>query len=97
MSKYGEVITKKKIVVCCFGIGDDEEFKDQCKRIGELEHEDLSIISIDVTKNETLCEALRIKSRITYIFYKNGEMFYRTGSGVIEILKKQLTKVLKED
>ncbi len=79
MSKFGELIDSEKPVLLNFySVKSGEEashliLKDVVATLGEK----VKVIKIEVEKNKSLVEALRISEVPTYILYKNGEMLWR--------------------
>lgn len=80
MSKFGELIDLKIPVLLDFYTEGNEHsvsmhpvLRDVAAAVGDKG----KVIKIDVTKNNELAEALRIKSLPTLIIYKNGEMIWR--------------------
>ena len=79
MSKFGELIDSEKPVLLNFHSiknGEDAShliLKDVVATLGEK----VKVIKIEVEKNKSLVEALRISEVPTYILYKNGEMLWR--------------------
>ncbi|MGV6846448.1 MAG: thioredoxin family protein [Lutibacter sp.] len=80
MAKFGELISSEIPVLIDF-FADWEEndtqvhatLRDVAAALGDK----AKVIKIDIDKNETLANALRIKGNPTYIIYKNGEMKWR--------------------
>ncbi len=80
MAKFGELISSDIPVLIDF-------YKDFADATGDLHSvlrdvaaalgDRAKVIKIDVDKNETLANALRIKGNPTFIIYKSGEMKWR--------------------
>ncbi|MFV0539680.1 MAG: thioredoxin family protein [Aestuariibaculum sp.] len=86
MSKFGELIDVKVPVLLDFYTAWSEQsasmhsvLLDVAAALGDK----VKVIKIDVDKNETLAEALRVKKLPTLVIYKNGEMKWRQ-SGALD-------------
>jgi thioredoxin 1 len=97
MSKFGELIDSEKPVLLNFHSvksGEDAShiiLKDVVTTLGEK----VKVIKIEVEKNKSLVEALRISEVPTYILYKNGEMLWRhsgeqNADSIISIAEKHI-------
>ena len=81
MAKFGELIGSNIPVLIDFYVEWEEEhandlhgvLRDVAAALGEK----AKVIKIDIEKNETLANALRIKGNPTFIIYKDGEMKWR--------------------
>lgn len=79
MAKFGELISVQKPVLIDFysdlndGTTTIQTLRDVAAALGDS----AKVIKIDIKKNETLAEALRVKGNPTFIIYKNGEMKWR--------------------
>ena len=80
MSKFGELIGVSVPVLLNFYANDNVQstnmhavIRDVASTLGDK----AKIIKIDVTKNEKLAEALRVKGLPTLMIYKAGEMKWR--------------------
>lgn len=80
MAKFGELISSDiPVLIDFFAEWEDEEnnlhsiLRDVAAALGDR----AKVIKIDMDKNETLANALRIKGNPTFIIYKNGEMKWR--------------------
>lgn len=95
MSKFGELIDTDVPVLLCFVTtwdADSKSMNDVIKQVAMMVGYRSKIIKIDVDKNSSLSDALRIKTLPTFIIYKNKEMQWRD-SGVKE--EKYLFETLK--
>ncbi|MDG1038826.1 MAG: thioredoxin family protein [Polaribacter sp.] len=79
MTKFGDLISANKPVLLDF-YADWNELDKRLKMLRDvaavLGHK-AKVIKIDINKNETLANALRVKSNPTFMIYKNGEMKWR--------------------
>ena len=80
MAKFGELISSDIPVLIDFYAewNDDSNnvhstLRDVAAALGDR----AKVIKIDIEKNETLANALRIKGNPTFIIYKDGEMKWR--------------------
>lgn len=80
MAKFGELISSKIPVLIDFYTEWEEDasnvhstLRDVAAALGDS----AKVIKIDIEKNETLANALRIKGNPTFIIYKDGEMKWR--------------------
>ncbi|MGJ8745525.1 thioredoxin family protein [Polaribacter sp.] len=79
MTKFGELINADKPVLIDFYADWSEAensigtLRDVAAALGDK----AKVIKIDIKKNETLAEALRVKGNPTFMIYKNGEMKWR--------------------
>jgi thioredoxin 1 len=81
MAKFGELIGSDIPVLIDFYAEWEEEnsndlhsiLRDVAAALGDR----AKVIKIDIEKNETLANALRIKGNPTFIIYKDGEMKWR--------------------
>jgi len=80
MTKFGELIGSKTPTLIDFYKDWEEEnnnlhsvLRDVAAALGDK----AKVVKIDISKNETLAAALRIKGNPTFIIYKNGEMKWR--------------------
>ena len=98
MSKFGELIDLHIPVLLDFYADWNEQstsmhpvLRDVAAAMGDK----AKIIKIDIKKNETLADALRVKGNPTFMIYKDGEMKWReTGfknaDSLIEIIQKYI-------
>jgi thioredoxin 1 len=79
MTKFGELISVNKPVLIDFYTDWDEvdtsveTLRDVAAAMGDK----AKVIKIDIKKNETLADALRVKGNPTFMIYKDGEMKWR--------------------
>jgi len=80
MTKFGELISSRIPTLVDFHTERDDEnsnlhtiLRDVATVLGDK----AKVVKIDITKNETLASALRIKGNPTFIIYKDGEMKWR--------------------
>ena len=83
MAKFGEIINSVSPTLIDFFSDESIEFnspldthevlKDVAAALGDK----AKVIKIDITKNDELVNALRIKGNPTFIIYKGGEMKWR--------------------
>jgi len=80
MTKFGELIGSNIPTLIDFHKDWEDEnnnlhsiLRDVAAALGDR----AKVVKIDITKNETLASALRIKGNPTFIIYKDGEMKWR--------------------
>ena len=81
MTKFGELISSASPVLIDFYTNWEEEntsnlhgvLRDVAAALGDK----AKVIKIDIEKNESLANALKIKGNPTFIIYKEGEMKWR--------------------
>ncbi|WP_397445337.1 thioredoxin family protein [Polaribacter sp. R77954] len=97
MAKFGELISVNKPVLIDF-YSDWDEVESSVKTLRDVAAamgSSAKVIKIDIKKNETLADALRVKGNPTFMIYKDGEMKWReTGfknaDALIEMIQKYL-------
>ena len=80
MAKFGELISSEIPVLIDFYMDLAEATDDlhsMLRNVAAALGDKAKVIKIDVDKNETLANALRIKANPTFIIYKSGEMKWR--------------------
>lgn len=79
MTKFGELISAEKPVLIDFYFDweDADNSLDTLRDVAAALGDKAKVIKIDIKKNETLAEALRVKGNPTFMIYKNGEMKWR--------------------
>ncbi len=79
MAKFGELISVEKPVLIDFYTdwNDAENTIDTLRDVAAALGDRAKVVKIDINKNETLAEALRVKGNPTFMIYKNGEMKWR--------------------
>lgn len=80
MAKFGELINADiPVLIDFFAHWDDSKdaLSDVLRDVAAALGDKAKVIKVDIDKNETLANALRIKGNPTYIIYKNGEMKWR--------------------
>ena len=79
MTKFGELISAETPVLIDFysdwNVIDNNV--DTLRNVAAALGEKAKVIKIDIKKNETLADALRVKGNPTFMIYKNGEMKWR--------------------
>ncbi|TMM29980.1 thioredoxin family protein [Polaribacter aestuariivivens] len=97
MTKFGELISVEKPVLIDFYSDweDAENTVETLRNVAAALGDKAKVIKIDVTKNENLADALRVKGNPTFMLYKNGEMKWRqTGfqdaKTLIDLVKEYL-------
>jgi len=80
MAKFGKIISSNSPTLIDFynEVNEDNELihnvlRDVAAALGDK----AKVIKIDISKNDKLVEALRIKGTPTFIIYKNSEMKWR--------------------
>ena len=97
MTKFGELISENKPVLIDF-YADWDEVENSIgtlRDVAAARGDKAKVIKIDIKKNETLADALRVKGNPTFMIYKDGEMKWReTGfknaDALITIIQKYL-------
>jgi thioredoxin 1 len=79
MTKFGELISFDKPVLIDFYADWDavENNVTTLRDVAAALGDSAKVIKIDIKKNETLADALRVKGNPTFMIYKNGEMKWR--------------------
>ena len=79
MTKFGELISVDKPVLIDFYADWDEveNSVDTLRDVAAALGDRAKVIKIDIKKNETLADALRVKGNPTFMIYKNVEMKWR--------------------
>jgi thioredoxin 1 len=79
MTKFGELINLDRPVLIDFYTEWDaiENSVDTLRDVAAALGDKAKVIKIDIKKNETLADALRVKGNPTFMIYKNGEMKWR--------------------
>ena len=79
MTKFGELISAETPVLIDFYSDWNaiENNLDTLRNVAAALGEKAKVIKIDIKKNETLADALRVKGNPTFMIYKNGEMKWR--------------------
>ncbi len=80
MAKFGELIGSGVPTLIDFYADWNENsntFHKVLRDVAAALGDKAKVIKIDIDKNETLANALRIKGNPTFIIYKNGEMKWR--------------------
>ncbi|PID70978.1 MAG: thiol reductase thioredoxin [Flavobacteriales bacterium] len=80
MAKFGELINgNTPILIDFYADWDKNQTKihNLLRNVAAALGDKAKVIKIDIDKNETLANALRIKGNPTFIIYKNGEMKWR--------------------
>lgn len=79
MTKFGDLISVDKPVLIDFysDWDTDESSIDTLRDVAAALGDRAKVIKIDIKKNETLADALRVKGNPTFMIYKNGEMKWR--------------------
>ena len=79
MAKFGELISVEKPVLIDFYAdwNEAENTMDTLRDVAAALGDRAKVVKIDIAKNETLAEALRVKGNPTFMIYKNGEMKWR--------------------
>ncbi len=80
MAKFGELISSSVPTLIDFYADWNENnnaFHKVLRDVAAALGDKAKVIKIDIDKNETLANALRIKGNPTFIIYKNGEMKWR--------------------
>ena len=79
MAKFGELISVERPVLIDF-YSDWNEVENTIETLRDVAAalgDRAKVVKIDINKNETLAEALRVKGNPTFMIYKNGEMKWR--------------------
>ena len=80
MTKFGELISSDiPVLIDFFADWEDDpnNFQATLRDVAAALGDKAKVIKIDIEKNETLANALRIKGNPTFIIYKDGEMKWR--------------------
>ncbi|SDX71625.1 thioredoxin 1 [Lutibacter oricola] len=80
MAKFGELISSDIPVLIDFYTEweeDTDSLHSKLRDVAAALGDKAKVIKIDIDKNETLANALRIKGNPTFIIYKDGEMKWR--------------------
>ena len=79
MTKFGELISAEIPVLIDFYSDWNaiENNLDTLRNVAAALGEKAKVIKIDIKKNETLADALRVKGNPTFMIYKNGEIKWR--------------------
>jgi thioredoxin 1 len=80
MAKFGEIISSNSPTLIDFyneNNKDNELIHNVLRDVAAALGDKAKVIKIDISKNDKLVEALRIKGTPTFIIYKNSEMKWR--------------------
>ncbi|MCK5638359.1 MAG: thioredoxin [Flavobacteriaceae bacterium] len=80
MTKFGELISSRIPTLIDFyneWEGEKNNLHPILRDVAAALGDKAKVVKIDISKNETLAAALRIKGNPTFIIYKDGEMKWR--------------------
>jgi thioredoxin 1 len=79
MTKFGDLISENKpVLIDFYSDWDETEVTiDTLRDVAAAFGDRAKVIKIDIEKNETLADALRVKGNPTFMVYKDGEMKWR--------------------
>ena len=79
MTKFGDLISENKPVLIDFysDLDDTAVTIDNLRDVAAAFGDRAKVIKIEIEKNETLADALRVKGNPTFMVYKDGEMKWR--------------------
>jgi thioredoxin 1 len=79
MTKFGDLISENKPVLIDFysDLDDTAVTINTLRDVAAAFGDRAKVIKIDIEKNETLADALRVKGNPTFMVYKDGEMKWR--------------------
>lgn len=79
MTKFGDLVSVQKPVLIDFYSEweDVENTVETLRSVAAALGDRAKVIKIDISKNEILAEALRVKGNPTFMIYKDGEMKWR--------------------
>ncbi len=79
MTKFGDlIISDKPVLIDLYADWDAvENSTDILRDVAAALGDTAKVIKIDIKKNETLADALRVKGNPTFMIYRNGEMNWR--------------------
>ncbi|RSK40365.1 thioredoxin [Mangrovimonas spongiae] len=95
MSKFSEIINQEKPVLVDFfaeWCGPCKMMSPILKQVKESMGDNVSIIKIDVDKNQTLAAKYQVRGVPTLLLFKNGKQVWRQ-SGVLQ--KDEIINVIK--
>lgn len=97
MSKFSELINQDKPVLVDFfaeWCGPCKMLAPVLKQVKDQMGEDISIIKIDIDKNQTLASKYQVRGVPTMLLFKNGTQVWRQ-SGVLQ--KEDIIKVIQSN
>ena len=79
MTKFGDIIgTEKPVLIDFYEVWEKTDNPSSILRsVAASLGDKAKVIKIDIGKNETLVDALKVKGSPTFMIYKNGEMKWR--------------------
>jgi len=95
MSKFSEIINQDKPVLVDFfaeWCGPCKTMSPILKEVKDVLGDTISIIKIDVDKNQALAAKYQVKGVPTFILYKEGKQVWKQSGGV---QKNDLIKIIK--
>jgi thioredoxin 1 len=97
MTKFGELIGVETPILINFYLAEksNESILKTLKEVSSKIGQKARIIKIDISKNELLADALKIKGNSTFVIYKDGEMKWRqTGDANADTLVQTLQQFM---
>ncbi|MFG6687308.1 thioredoxin [Mariniflexile sp. HNIBRBA6329] len=95
MSNFSEIISKNKLVLVDFyaeWCGPCKTMHPILKEVKDALGDEISVIKINIDKNQSLTEKYRVKGVPTFMLYKNGVQVWRQ-SGIVQ--KNELIMLIK--
>ena len=77
MAKFGDIISSSSPTLIDFVNETSEDTQNTLNIVASALGNKAKVIKIDISKNNKLVDALRIKGSPTFIIYKNSEMKWR--------------------
>lgn len=99
---FGELIDSKAPTVICFynnnSVSETDKAIHHLKALADKFDGKISVIKLDILKNEELATALRVKETPSIVIYQESEMRYRsvTLESNMPRLEKLITRYLKD-
>lgn len=96
MSKFSEIINQDKPVLVDFfaeWCGPCKTMSPILKEVKDMLQNEVSIIKIDVDKNQAIAAKFQVKGVPTFVLYKKGQQVWRQ-SGMVT--KKDLMAIIKK-